>query len=693
MRIVLVLILSFLNSFALYSEEKEVRIISLTEDCSSGKCVPNPWWIKNSALENYSSDKFQPDENWKKADKFPLWMNKFFQNKDNLHTYTLASYFFVPPNMTSTVKSLGIGFGEIGEVFEVYINGHSVHNEGLVKDGKIVYHRTVRGAVYEVPKEFLKEGKNLLILKITGDPRFDHTGLYLINGYEFGFYNDLVYKNRDFISVILCSIYLVVGIYHLFLYAKRKKDKNNFLFGYWSISTCVYIYTRTNLIFENNWDTEIIQRVELIVLYSLMVAVVAFFEEFFFQTVSKKIFGYLIFSAILVVPTVFVPMFIAEYILRLWQFSALFFAVPVMIIANAKAIKKRIPSGKTILLAFTFTISSAVFDILDSLIMNTGYGFTKYTFFLFIMTFMLILARKFVELHNRTEELNLNLEHKVEERTKELKNTLKTVNDLKVQQDGDYFLTSLITEPLGLNMNKSSLIKTDIYISQKKKFEFRKKRGELGGDICVTGTLRFGTMDNRYVMFFNGDAMGKSMQGAGGAIVAGTVVNNIMSKSARNNRILTEVTPEKWLKATFNELDNAFRTFDGSMLVSGIMGLISEQTGELLYFNAEHPYLVLYRDGIADFIDKEIYLRKLGTDLIEKFTIIRFQLLPGDVLFAGSDGKDDIKMGEHKDMNEDERLFLRQVEKSRGELETLSKIIHESGEIADDLSLLKISYK
>ncbi|HNH10758.1 MAG TPA: SpoIIE family protein phosphatase, partial [Leptospiraceae bacterium] len=389
----------------------------------------------------------------------------------------------------------------------------------------------------------------------------------------------------------------------------------------------------------------------------------------------------------------FVPMFIAEFILRLWQISALFFAVPVMIIANAKAIRKRIPSGKTILLAFTVTITTAVFDILDSLIMNTGYGFTKYSFFLFIMTLMLILARKFVELHNRTEELNLNLEHKVEERTKELKNTLQTVNDLKVQQDGDYFLTSLITEPLGLNMNKSIIIKTDMYISQKKKFEFRKRRGELGGDICVTGNLRFGTMENRYVMFFNGDAMGKSMQGAGGAIVAGTVVNNIMSKSARNNRVLTEVTPEKWLKATFNELDNAFRTFNGSMLVSGVMGLISEQTGELLYFNAEHPYLVLYRDGIADFIDKEIYLRKLGTELIEKFTIIRFQLLPGDVLFAGSDGKDDIKMGEHKDMNEDERLFLRQVEKSRGELEILSRMIHNSGEIADDLSLLKISYQ
>ena len=165
-------------------------------------------------------------------------------------------------------------------------------------------------------------------------------------------------------------------------------------------------------------------------------------------------------------------------------------------------------------------------------------------------------------------------------------------------------------------------------------------------------------MENRHVMFFNGDAMGKSMQGAGGAIVAGTVINNIMSKSARNDKILTSISPEKWLKATFVELEKTFRTFGGSMLVSGAIGLISESTGELFYFNAEHPFVVLYRDGAADFIDKEIHIRKLGTGVNTKFVLFRYQLLPGDVIVVGADGRDGLRLGENKIMNEGETVFL-----------------------------------
>ena len=67
------------------------------------------------------------------------------------------------------------------------------------------------------------------------------------------------------------------------------------------------------------------------------------------------------------------------------------------------------------------------------------------------------------------------------------------VNTLKIQQDGDYFLTSLLSRPLFVNLNKSNVVLTEFYISQKKKFEFRNKKSELGGDICITDTIRFWT--------------------------------------------------------------------------------------------------------------------------------------------------------------------------------------------------------
>ena len=53
------------------------------------------------------------------------------------------------------------------------------------------------------------------------------------------------------------------------------------------------------------------------------------------------------------------------------------------------------------------------------------------------------------------EEYNKTLELKVEQRTEELKKTLDEVQALKVQQDGDYFLTSLLLQPLGRNYANS----------------------------------------------------------------------------------------------------------------------------------------------------------------------------------------------------------------------------------------------
>ena len=63
-----------------------------------------------------------------------------------------------------------------------------------------------------------------------------------------------------------------------------------------------------------------------------------------------------------------------------------------------------------------------------------------------------------------------NLEEKVEVRTREVKEKMEEVHKLKVQQDGDYFLTSLLAKPLFFNANKSKFISTEFLIRQKKKY-------------------------------------------------------------------------------------------------------------------------------------------------------------------------------------------------------------------------------
>lgn len=296
----------------------------------------------------------------------------------------------------------------------------------------------------------------------------------------------------------------------------------------------------------------------------------------------------------------------------------------------------------------------------------------------------------------KLEEYSNSLEEKVEERTRELQMTLTKVEELKSQQDGDYFLTTLLLKPLGVNnAHNIGKIKVDFFVKQKKQFQFKKKNMEIGGDICIAQPINL--RGKKYTTFLNADAMGKSMQGAGGILVLGAVFHSIIQ---RTNTIIgqNEVSPEVWIKSGFKELHKIFESFEGSMLISLIFGLIEETSGLVYYINAEHPWMILFRDGIASFVESESYFRKLGTTGIKNEIFVNtFQMLPGDLLIMGSDGKDDVvlewnKEGGERVINEDETLFLKRVEESKGNLEEIYEAIIDKFDLMDDLSLLSLSY-
>ncbi|HRG76813.1 MAG TPA: SpoIIE family protein phosphatase, partial [Leptospiraceae bacterium] len=223
------------------------------------------------------------------------------------------------------------------------------------------------------------------------------------------------------------------------------------------------------------------------------------------------------------------------------------------------------------------------------------------------------------------------------------------------------------------------------------------KAADLGGDICITGNLKLGKPDNYnvYTMAMNGDAMGKSMQGAGGSLVMGVVINAIMSRSASNKRVL-DVTPEQWLTELYREVDAVFKSFNGTMVISATILLIEEKTGEMYYFNAEHPAMILYRDACASFIEQELLLRKFGQESEFPFQVYRFQLLPEDVIILGSDGRDDIDLTPNepiRTINEDETAILGIVEEAKGDIHEIESMIKNRGAITDDLSFLRVEFQ
>jgi HAMP domain-containing protein len=302
--------------------------------------------------------------------------------------------------------------------------------------------------------------------------------------------------------------------------------------------------------------------------------------------------------------------------------------------------------------------------------------------------------RSLEEAKQKIQEYADHLEEKVKERTRELQKTLEEIQLLKEHQDGDYFLTSLLTDPLTSNtLSRGLRIKGDYRLIQKKKFQFRKWDRELGGDLCMIHELNLN--QRSHVFFLNADAMGKSLQGAGGILVMGSVLKSIIE---RNQLEISnhKVYPEIWLKNTFIELHKVFESFSGSMLVSLAMGLIDSATGNMYYINAEHPWTALYRDGKASFIEDELLYRKLGTQSVDgAVTILMHKLEPGDIIIAGSDGRDDLLLDVVdgvRVLNEDETLFLKSIEESKTDLDVLVKKLKSIGEVTDDLSMLKVEF-
>ncbi|MCB1179046.1 MAG: SpoIIE family protein phosphatase, partial [Leptospiraceae bacterium] len=302
----------------------------------------------------------------------------------------------------------------------------------------------------------------------------------------------------------------------------------------------------------------------------------------------------------------------------------------------------------------------------------------------FILVYIIILS--YIRIVNSKRELsfkNFEISEKMEE-----------VQKLKKQQDGDYYLTSLLTKPLNNLFYTGEGLRVSYYISQKKKFEFKKKLQEIGGDICITDEIVL--RGKKYLVFVNADAMGKSLQGAGGVLVFGAAFNSILMRN-KNSIITARIYfPELWLKNTFVDIHKIFEAFGGSMLISCIIGLIEEDTNFMYWINAEHPGMILYRDGKANIIDNynDIFM-KLGTEGINNSLKINcFQLYKGDAIVIGSDGKDDLILGKNEFgmniINDDPELFPKILEKEQGEIENIYEKLKEYGDYSDDFSLLKI---
>ncbi|MCR9140995.1 MAG: SpoIIE family protein phosphatase [bacterium] len=568
---------------------------------------------------------------------------------------------------------------------------------------------------------------------------------------------DLLREDID--RFVLATIAITTGIFVLILYIRRRLELIYFSFGLLAFDAGLYLLSNRTLRLQYIlWPAHMVwMYVEYISLYTLPLCLGFYFR----QVVSdSRVIRYTVNGMVLFVAGLFavhlagVPIY--KTIFTFFEVSlvaTLLLLFPLMrAVFRGNSEARLIAAGVLAFLLVALYDLSGVLGLIPWPRQLISYGFAVLLSFL-----ALVVSRRYEEvrsrLHDYSRELEsarnqlaahaTNLEEVVARRTGRLKRNLERVRWLKRQQDGDYFLIARLMAPFAprpnvesealhgnrlqaLQRNRIEELRTETitvqsYVDQKKKFRFKHWREEIGGDISMAAKLRLG--DSDCVVCVNADAMGKSIQGAGGAIVL-SVAYQAMIERERNRRRITDALekgdasaadgvdlnivdpgigrdPRSWLKECFLELHRTFLPFEGGMLVTAWMAVLVEGTGELFWINAEHPGSVLLRDGKAEFLPETGSTGKLGVVGSEDdFTVERLQLQPGDVIVSGSDGRDDILVpapasgGETaRVMNEDEFRFVRLVAELEGDLAAIGVALRQGdSELTDDLSLLSLRY-
>ncbi|MBL8021502.1 MAG: SpoIIE family protein phosphatase [Leptospirales bacterium] len=610
----------------------------------------------------------------------------------------VAREFEVPPGFSGGPNALYLGRVAIAE--EIYINGARIGTGGRwPPPGKVNTSDFFSGwntpRLYHIPQNLLQVGSNQIVIRlyynnegwINDDVRVGPTeSMEQIFSRQSFLLNDL---NR-----ILAFILIAVAIYHLLLFLRRRQDSENLYFAFLCL---VWAVQSLNFALPPSLPLDYLTKERIIMgngpLIPLSFAL--FFRFFFklntkFHRVATWIFALVFLPAVLFITAAGDLQSIrARYNIIMPAGALVMFYVATCIVQGWRAGDR---NAKLVSASFLIIAVMTVNDVIIILSEARGAVFLMgYSFPTLLFSIALVLANDFVRTRNQVEELNESLEQKVIDRTRELQNSYDKIEQLKTQQDGDYFLTSLLTKPLNGNFVSGGPLTLEIFSRAKKQFHFRKWDSEIGGDLCAAHRIDLG--GSPYVCFLNGDAMGKSMQGAGGALVLGTVFKMIVTRTQEKS---SNEFPELWLKACLAELQNVFTSFDGSMLVSCVLGLLNEKNGFVYYLVAEHPAPVLYRNSQASFPPVVEQIRKIGTPAIEGNLFINtLQMEPGDILILGSDGRDDLERispdGE-RSINEDETLFLRIVESAGGELPLIVQEIYNQGSLIDDLSLMRLGY-
>ncbi|MDR1174611.1 MAG: response regulator [Treponema sp.] len=370
--------------------------------------------------------------------------------------FTIKIPFTVDPRFMELLRgeapfTPGVFLAGIGDNWEVFLNGVPVKSElYLDGEGQIQSHRSHHHVRFAVRRTLFVPGTNILTLRIIGDPTYENTGLFVASPYYIGNMESMEVTHNETLALLLCGVYIFLGIYHFILFLTRRDSRYSLLYSLFSTSLGLYFLLRSAAIFMFIPDTNILLRLDMGVLFMAIPLLGAFAEELNFKRILPQTKICIALFAFLVLLQACFSLQFGEDILKIWQVLAIAAALYVagfdfIYVFFAGAYKRWKKEGKgasfarilghgiavtpigNLMIGILILFVTGLFDLFDAMILHYNLFSSRYGFFVFTIGAAFVLAREFGILYRALnhankalEKSNSNLEATVRERTREL---------------------------------------------------------------------------------------------------------------------------------------------------------------------------------------------------------------------------------------------------------------------------------
>lgn len=340
----------------------------------------------------------------------------------------LKKVFTIPHALQS--KELSFLFGTINPADETYLNGHLIGKGGIFPyEGQNFFSEWNKYRKYDIPREFIVRGPNVLLVKLYAN----HEGLIegpvrLGEREKISREYSLQSFMREDVNALIAFVMFIIGLYHLLIYIKRPRDRENLYYAVVSIFFAFYqtnfYATSTPLNIQFHFSYLAFQKFIFVCLYISAYFFVLFTNAFFEISIPRKAqygIGLFFLAAVILVIAIRDYGFFVGFARKLNAVVILPTLGYCFLIIALKAVRKNRLARITLYGLIPFAVG-VLFDIIvHNILQEIGYiylaglGFPS-----FLISIMFILANRFVEYHNEVEELNISLDKKVIERTREL---------------------------------------------------------------------------------------------------------------------------------------------------------------------------------------------------------------------------------------------------------------------------------